>query len=353
MNRIANILLYAGLEREDFKVCKAYIDEDNRKRLFSFLLISIVFLFVMHCLSDEMPDLAHNQGAYHLALLISSILLAVERTFKNRRGVFQFWLIYAFEAEMYGLGIALAVMSPEQPSVSFVAFLLAVPLMFTLRPIQHITNIMFHGTIFIFLAFWLESGHTRNLDIVNAVSFALVSGVISSYMMVSVCRDFSSSRQLRQIAIYDLLTGMQNRNAYEKGRDQWKERCSVSLSCIYVDVNGLHGRNNTMGHESGDQMLQTVAQEMREIFGHKNCYRIGGDEFLAFEPDSATPTVIHQAEKLRQNLLRSGYSVSVGVAWQSVRELDMDSLIKLAEKRMYTEKQDYYRNLSCADAERI
>lgn len=123
----------------------------------------------MHCLSDEMPDLAHNQGAYHLVLLISSILLAVERTFKNRRGVFQFWLIY------------------------------------------------------------------------------------------------------------DLLTGMQNRNAYEKGRDQWKERCSVSLSCIY----------------------------------------------------------------------------SVGVAWQSVRELDMDSLIKLAEKRMYTEKQDYYRNLSCADAERI
>lgn len=45
MNRIANILLYAGLEREDFKSCKAYIDEDNRKRLFGFFADQHCFSF--------------------------------------------------------------------------------------------------------------------------------------------------------------------------------------------------------------------------------------------------------------------------------------------------------------------
>lgn len=64
----------------------------------------------------------------------------------------------------------------------------------------------------------------------------------------------------------------------------------MSLSCVYVDVNGLHELNNASGHEKGDQMLQTVALELQGRFGRDNCYRTGGDEFVAFvqdEPETA------------------------------------------------------------------
>lgn len=344
MNRFKNIMLYAGLEPEDFRACKPDIDEDNRKRLSTFLMISVLFLFVILCISKEMDDLMKNSAIYHVGLIASAGLLLVERFFKDRRGLFQFWLMYAFEAELYAIGIALAVNSPDQPSVSFVAFLMAVPLMFTMPPLQHISNILFHATAFVLLAYLFESGHTRNLDVVNAVSFTLISAVISTYMMISVCRDFSSGRKLQHIANYDLLTGVQNRNAYESSYSLWEEYCNQSLCCVYVDVNDLHGRNNRMGHESGDQMLRTVAQEMQELFGRKGCYRIGGDEFVAFVPDRSRQEVQQDVEQLHQRLLQKGYSVSVGIAWQDVRELEMKSLTKLAEKRMYAEKRDYYRN---------
>ena len=38
------------------------------------------------------------------------------------------------------------------------------------------------------------------------------------------------------------------------------------------------------------------------------------------------------------------YSVSVGAAWQSREELDMDGLLKEAEQNMYAEKRAYYQN---------
>ena len=179
----------------------------------------------------------------------------------------------------------------------------------------------------------------------DSVVFGLVSCIISSFMMISMHQNFLSSMKLRRFANYDILTGMQNRNAYEDNHKLWAQKCSLSLSCIYVDVNGLHEMNNTSGHEKGDQMLQTVALEMREFFGKNNCYRTGGDEFVAFVTDSQYAAVRARTEELAQALERKGYSVAIGVACQSAGGIDVDNLIKLAEKRMYSAKEEHYRTM--------
>ena len=51
-----------------------------------------------------------------------------------------------------------------------------------------------------------------------------------------------------------------------------------------------------------------------------------------------------KAEQLARSLERKGYSVAVGVAHQSAGGIDMDDLIKQAEKRMYTAKEEHYRS---------
>lgn len=345
MSRLKKILFYAGLEPEEYQDCLPDIRKDNRKKLRVYLSIACAFLFVIICLSGGMKVLRVNSLFYGVGFIICLALLAVEMAFPEYNGLFLKWMMYALAALLYILGIAVALKSPDELSVSFIAFLMAVPLLFVMPPIQHITNILFFDVIFIVLVARFETGRAMAIDIVDSVVFGLVSCIISSFMMLSMHQNFLSRMKLREFANYDILTGMQNRNAYESNRALWARKCEVSLSCVYVDVNGLHEMNNTSGHEKGDQMLQMVAQEMRELFGRNNCYRTGGDEFVAFVLDSQYAAVRVQTEELARNLERKGYSVAIGVACQSAGGIHVDELIKLAEKRMYAAKEEHYRTM--------
>lgn len=344
MSNLHKLLFYAGLEPEEYQECLPEIRKDNRKKLRVYLGIAIGFLFAIICLSGGVHVLRSNSVFYWVAFVVCLALLGIEMAFPEHNAMLLNWLMYAIAALLYALGICIMLSSPDELSVSFIAFLMAVPLLFVMPPIQHICNIIFFDVIFIVLAATLETGRVAAIDIIDSVVFGLVSCIISSFMMVSMYQNFLSRTKLRKYANYDIMTNMQNRNAYESNREHWSQRCSVSLSCVYVDVNGLHEMNNTCGHEQGDQMLQTVALEMREIFGKNNCYRTGGDEFVAFVLDAQHPAVREKAEQLSRSLERKGYSVAVGVAHQSAGGIDMDALIKQAEKRMYTAKEEHYRS---------
>ena len=241
------------------------------------------------------------------------------------------------------MGMVMSFITPQWPSVEFVAFLLATPLLFTMAPIQHIANIVFFGGIFIAFACRFEAGDTLVADLFAVVIFGALSCVISTLMMFSSYQKFVAHQQLREIANYDLLTGVKNRNAFEAERMKLKDKVTLSLSCLYVDANGLHTLNNTQGHDSGDQMLQAVALTMQELFGRKHCSRIGGDEFVAIIRNGQEGSVNNSALFLKKMMDRKGYSVAVGTATQRVEELDIDELFRLAEKRMYADKMEYYR----------
>lgn len=161
--------------------------------------------------------------------------------------------------------------------------------------------------------------------------------------MVSMHQNFLSELRLRRFANFDILTNMQNRNAYESSRDSWAKKCTVSLSCVYVDVNGLHELNNASGHKKGDQMLQTVALELQGRFGRDNCYRTGGDEFVAFVQDEPETAVRAAIDELIRALEQKGCSAAIGVVTQNAGSVDLDTLIRQAEQQMYQAKEEHYR----------
>lgn len=337
-------LLYAEMSREEYKACLPDIQRSNRHRVTAYLGIACAFLTVLWILSGALEFLRPNMPAYMIALAVCMGLQAVNRTFPGKNGLLLTWLIYAFEALLYVLGIYLGIHpSPDTPTVSFIAFLLAVPLLFVMRPIQHILNVVFFDGVFILTCFLFKSKETLPVDILDGVVFGAVSCIISTFIMLSMHENFSIRHKLLGIAETDLNVGLKNRNAYESQMRDYPMHCSSTLSCVYLDVNGLHELNNTRGHAAGDEMLKTVAAKVRDIFGEEYSYRVGGDEFVAFAMDKSAEEMRALIHKLVQEVDEAGYSVAVGTATHSAGGIDMEVLVKSAETRMYLAKEEHYR----------
>lgn len=337
-------LLYAEMSREEYKACLPDIQRSNRQRVTAYLGIACAFLTVLWILSGALEFLRPNMLAYMIALAVCMGLQAVNRAFPGKNGLLLTWLMYAFEALLYVLGIYLGIHpSPDAPTVSFIAFLLAVPLLFVMRPIQHILNVVFFDGIFILTCFLFKSKETLPVDILDGMVFGAVSCIISTFIMLSMHENFSIRHKLLGIAETDLNVGLKNRNAYESQMRDYPMHCSSTLSCVYLDVNGLHELNNTRGHAAGDEMLKTVAAKVRDIFGEEYSYRVGGDEFVAFAMDKSAEEMRALIHKLVQEVDEAGYSVAVGTATHSAGGIDMEVLVKSAETRMYLAKEEHYR----------
>ncbi len=337
-------LLYAEMSREEYKACLPDKQRSNRQRVTAYLGIACAFLTVLWILSGALEFLRPNMLAYMIALAVCMGLQAVNRAFPEKNGLLLTWLMYAFEALLYVLGIYLGIHpSPDNPTVSFIAFLLAVPLLFVMRPIQHILNVVFFDGIFILTCFLFKSKETLPVDILDGMVFGAVSCIISTFIMLSMHENFSIRHKLLGIAETDLNVGLKNRNAYESQMHDYPMHCSSTLSCVYLDVNGLHELNNTRGHAAGDEMLKTVAAKVRDIFGEEYSYRVGGDEFVAFAMDKSAEEMRALIHKLVQEVDEAGYSVAVGTATHSAGGIDMEVLVKSAETRMYLAKEEHYR----------
>ena len=170
---------------------------------------------------------------------------------------------------------------------------------------------------------------------------AMLRSVGFSY--ASLCVNMHIYRAMQRQGTVDVLTGLYNRNRYEQDLAHIAEECSSGLSCIFIDVNGLHELNNSRGHEAGDRMLKAVAREIQSRLGGQHAYRVGGDEFIIFTVDVGKDEVIRSSEAVAAMLAAEGYYVSVGVDWHPAPVEHLDLLVKTAEKRMYDAKRAYYQ----------
>lgn len=77
---------------------------------------------------------------------------------------------------------------------------------------------------------------------------------------------------------YDIMTGMKNRNLFEKDMSALEN--TVKLGIVIFDLNTLKYVNDNYGHLVGDKMIVDTSKIIQETFNHDDCYRIGGDEFV-------------------------------------------------------------------------
>lgn len=155
------------------------------------------------------------------------------------------------------------------------------------------------------------------------------------------CKNLKSYTEVQEQGDRDTLTGLYNRNRYERDLPRLYTQYRSSLACMYIDANGLRETNNTQGHAEGDKLLRTVAREIRRHFNTEYIYRTGGDEFVLFFPDGDEAEIKAQHESLASDLLKNQYHISVGIQCEQNVE-SMSLLVKTAEQKMYAEKKKYY-----------
>ena len=339
--KLKAILLYANATPKEWASIKPELHRSNRTRLTVFSAVAAVFLLVMVLLTLPLPQ--YDSANYLLPLVFCLIMLAGARL-AGSRPVLLDHLVVIFIAMLYSFSINVSTLSnPTQTAGTFLAFMLTIPLLMILRPIENIGLIVLFEAVFSAMVLLVkENPAIRHTDIANGVIFAAISMIISTYMTCIAVENFVIKDRMTHLASFDQLTRLQNRNAYELSLPGYPARAAASLSCVYLDANGLHELNNQKGHDAGDRMLKTVANALSGQFGSGDCFRVGGDEFIAFAPDVSPAELERKTAALRRTVEKSGYHASLGVSTRSVDGLDMYTLVKAAEKAMYQDKSEFY-----------
>lgn len=139
----------------------------------------------------------------------------------------------------------------------------------------------------------------------------------------------------------DPLTSLRNRFAFYDDTDLLVRDVSVIAS---IDMNGLKKLNDTQGHTAGDRALAQIGRCLCEISSRNTIpYRVGGDEFIILFVHESMEKAEKILEQARADILRAGYSVSIGWA-KKEKDQSLEDALQESDLQMYKEKAAYYQN---------
>ena len=173
----------------------------------------------------------------------------------------------------------------------------------------------------------------------HEMMIAIHNGFNSKYNCVFFEKE--ESVRLARLSFTDKLTDVMNRNALERAQDELYGD-GHSIAIIVVDVNGLKRENDTKGHAAGDRLIIATAQALANQFSRENVFRSGGDEFLVIAQDHILEEIEQAVEAVREHLRSAGVSVAIGLEYSESYSGNFDTLLRLADARMYTDKALYY-----------
>lgn len=169
----------------------------------------------------------------------------------------------------------------------------------------------------------------------------------------------SLARQLRQktqevsaikdMAQQDALTGLWNRVYTENAVTELLGQ-GVSGTLMMLDIDNFKSVNDTYGHATGDEMLQMIADTLRNCTGDGNIVcRLGGDEFMVFLKGPSTngqirecaEAIVTQVHANTEELgIEVNTSVSIGITQAPEDGNDFMTLYSCADKALYHVKRN-------------
>ena len=158
-------------------------------------------------------------------------------------------------------------------------------------------------------------------------------------------------REIEHRALHDALTGLPNRVLFRQRVEQAlvearRAGCRVGLALI--DLDRFKEVNDTLGHQSGDQLLQELGVRLQGMVrSGETVARLGGDEFGVVSPfasDARSARAL--AERVRHGIERPlvmddltlTVEASVGIALFPDHGADVDTLMRHADVAMYVSK---------------
>ncbi|OAI19288.1 diguanylate cyclase [Methylomonas koyamae] len=174
--------------------------------------------------------------------------------------------------------------------------------------------------------------------------------------------------EIRNLAFYDPLTNLPNRRMLSDRLKQAIVSCARNgkvAALLFLDLDNFKALNDTLGHATGDLLLQQVAQRLSAAVRECDTVaRLGGDEFVVMlENLSAYPmeaikhaqliankimTTLNQSYQLDQHTYNNTPSIGV-VLFDGSEQLSHDDLLKQADIAMYQAKKAGRNSIRCFD----
>ncbi|MGZ4954036.1 MAG: sensor domain-containing protein [Methylobacter sp.] len=199
----------------------------------------------------------------------------------------------------------------------------------------------------------LETGEERICHATGEVEYNEAGDPVR---MLGTFQDISGQKKieakLEHIAYYDGLTTLPNRVLLSDRLHQamtQAQRSGQQLAVAFLDLDGFKTINDNYGHETGDQLLITLATHMKEALREGDTLaRLGGDEFVAVlldleDVDASVPVLTRLLDAAAQSVhvgdLVLQVSASLGVTfYPQVEDMDADQLLRQSDQAMYQAK---------------
>jgi len=150
------------------------------------------------------------------------------------------------------------------------------------------------------------------------------------------------------LAHHDPLTRLPNRRTLYARIDQVisvAQKANRSIALLFLDIDGFKQINDTMGHDVGDQVLQSVARRLNDCTRACDIVsRLGGDEFVIVLWDCGVDETTLVAEKIisagfRLDGCKATITTSIGISLYPEDGGDYLTLLKNADLAMYHAKK--------------
>ena len=196
-----------------------------------------------------------------------------------------------------------------------------------------------------------------------------------SHFLKTYVDDLKKSQEESEYhAYHDFLTGLPNRRYFKEELNrrliESKEKSIRHVAVLFMDIDRFKDINDTLGHSKGDQLIQLIANRIKECLPSANSFltRQGGDEFVILFSDFTPEEVKGITEKIMAYVQQPCYidndevfvSISSGLSFYPEHSTNLDTLITYADVAMYASKRQggskvsiYHDSLNKKQAEKV
>jgi diguanylate cyclase len=169
--------------------------------------------------------------------------------------------------------------------------------------------------------------------------------------------------QIKEQSLKDMLTGIANRNAFDRSLDELLVRANEDrsrFSLLLLDIDHFKQVNDTYGHLVGDKILRFVAATIKRcVKGKDFVARFGGEEFAVILPGTEMAGAYVAAEQIRKAVAHSvlkdtqtqksygNITISIGVSQTERGDLPL-TVIERADQALYRAKDNGRNRVECA-----
>ena len=186
---------------------------------------------------------------------------------------------------------------------------------------------------------------------------------VIGYQMTATIEHLQRLSSVKNLAIYDTLTGLYNRRYFDEKFGTEAQQAFVnktSLSLVLIDIDHFKKVNDTFGHPEGDKILRGVATLLKNSVRKKDTVaRYGGEEFILILPEANLEGASMIAERIRKLVENTSFdignahlnaTISLGISsFPSHRARSKEELLKMADLALYRAKGEGRNRVSLYD----